>query len=378
MLTTHIPSARTARIYIGCALALALAAPAAGSAAVPASTQLKDALQQFARQHPSFPGVVLAVRSPHVSWTGAAGFASLGSDRPLNPSAPFRIASVTKTFVAAATLRLVEERRLDLDEPASRHLSTRSIALLRRGGYAVDRITVRELLSHSAGLYDYASDPDYQSFVLTHGHHHWTRAEQLRFATTHGKPLAPPGREFHYSDTGYILLGEILQRTTGHTLAWALRHLLRFQRVGLRATYLESLEPPIGLPRAHQYYRQIDATGFDPSFDLYGGGGLVSTVDDLARFNQALLGGRLFDRNATLRTMLGKTNPRRIDDLGMGIFSTQIAGHNCWAHSGFWGTSLLTCPDSRTTVALAVNQADRFDLPSQQLLATVLRIIDKQ
>jgi D-alanyl-D-alanine carboxypeptidase len=372
---THIPSARVARIYLGCALAFALVAPTAGSAAVPASTRLQDALRQFARQHPSFPGVVLAVRSPHVAWTGAAGFASLGSDRPLDPNAPFRIASVTKTFVSAATLRLVEAGRLDLDAPASRYLSARSIALLRRGGYAVGRITVRELLSHTAGLYDYASDPAYQTFVLAHGRHQWTRAEQLRFATTHGKPLAAPGLEFHYSDTGFILLGEILKRGTGHNLAVSLRQLLRFQRLGLRATYLESLEPSVGPPRTHQYYKQIDATGFDPSFDLYGGGGLVSTVDDLVRFYQALLRGRVFDRSATLRTMLGKTNPTRIDDVGMGIFSTRIAGHDCWAHSGFWGTTVLTCPGIKTTVALEVNQADGFDLPSQRLLATVLRIV---
>ena len=57
---------------------------------------------------------------------------------------------------------------------------------------------------HTSGLYDYASDPKFVEYVLTHGRHHWTRAEQVRFAMRHGKPYAPPGEEFHYADTGYV------------------------------------------------------------------------------------------------------------------------------------------------------------------------------
>jgi D-alanyl-D-alanine carboxypeptidase len=131
-------------------------------------------------------------------------------------------------------------------------------------------------------------------------------------------------------------------------------------------------------PRAHQYYKRLDATAFDPSFDLYGGGGLVSTVDDLARFYRALLDGKVFEKSATLRTMLGKPNPRRVADLGMGIFSNRVggrSGEDCWAHSGFWGTTVIDCPASNVTLALTVNQAEGFDVPSQQLLATILRLV---
>lgn len=216
--------------------------------------------------------------------------------------------------------------------------------------------------------------------MLTHGRHHWTRAEQLRFAITHGKPYAPPGKEFHYADTGYVMLGEIIERTTGQPLGTAFRQLLRFKKLGLTRTYLESLEPrpQAARPRAHQYYQRIDATGFDPSFDLYGGGGLVSTVDDLARFYRALLHGQVFDKRATLGTMLGKPNPRRITDLGMGIFSNQIGGRggeDCWAHSGFWGITVIHFPASDVTLALTVDQADKFDLASQRFLATILQLV---
>jgi D-alanyl-D-alanine carboxypeptidase len=360
-------------------LAFAGGANAAG-ASPPTSARLAAATDAFAAAHPAYPGVALAVVSPRVHWTGSAGHAALGAGAALDPEAGFRIASVTKTFTAAATLRLAEQGRVGLDDPIADHLAPATLELLRRGGYDPDAIHVRHLLMHTSGLYDYASDPKFVEYVLTHGRHHWTRIEQVRFAITHGKPYGPPGKEFHYADTGYVLLGEIIERTTGRPLASAFRRLLGFEKLDLTRTYLESLEtqPHAAHARAHQYYQRIDATAFDPSFDLYGGGGLVSTVDDLARFYRALLNGNVFEKAATLRTMLGKPNPRRVADLGMGIFSNRIggrSGEDCWAHSGFWGTTVIDCPASNVTLALAVNQANGFDVPSQQFLATILRLV---
>src|SRR5206468_13081783 len=118
------------------------------------------------------------------------------------------------------------------------------------------------------------------------------------------------GTDFHYSDTGYVLLGEILERQTGHSLAGAYRSLLGLDRLGLLHTYLETLEPTPAqaTPRAHQYLGTTDTAGFDPSFDLYGGGGLVSTVNDLTRFYRARFGCPVCKNPRKRRTMLG--NPR--------------------------------------------------------------------
>ena len=90
---------------------------------------------------------------------------------------------------------------------------------------------------------------------------------------------------------------------------------------------------------------RIDTARFDPSFDLYGGG-LVSTVDDLTRFYRALLGGHVFTKSATLRTMLGNPRQSGTGGLGMGIFADSIGQAACWHHDGFWGTSVLHCPRS--------------------------------
>jgi D-alanyl-D-alanine carboxypeptidase len=368
------------RCVVAAVAALALAGGAAASSSMPpAPAELQAAVNAFATAHPTYPGVLLAVRSPGLSWSGAAGLQALGSKKRLDPAAGFRVASVTKTFTAAAILRLVEDGRIGIDDPISKYLSPATLAALRKDGYDPDAIRVRHLLTHTSGLYDYASDNSFVSYVLTHGRHHWTRPEQVRWAITHGKPYAPPGQEFHYSDTGYVLLGEILERRTGLGLAAAYRRLLRFGSLGLSETYLETLEPrpPSAPHRAHQYYETIDSTAFDPSFDLYGGGGLVSTVDDLSRFYRALLDGRVFERPVTLRTILGKTNPQRVTDLGMGIFSVQLGrgGEHCWGHSGFWGTTVVDCPGSNVTLALAVNQGKGFDQPSQQFLAKILALV---
>jgi D-alanyl-D-alanine carboxypeptidase len=354
---------------------------AAGPSSPPTRAELQAAVNAFSAAHPTYPGVALAVRSPRLSWTGTAGLQALASGKPLDPRAGFRIASVTKTFAAAAILRLVEDGRIGVDDPISKHLAPTTLALLRKDGYDVDAIRVRHLLTHTSGLYDFASDSGYVSYVLTHGRHHWGRLEQVRWAVTHGKPYAPPGQEFHYSDTGYVLLGEILERRTGLGLASAYRSLLGFGKLGLVDTYLETLEPRprSAHPRAHQYYEKIDSTPFDPSFDLYGGGGLVSTVDDLARFYRALVRGRVLENKATLRTMLGKPNPQRIADLGMGIFSVEIGGRggeSCWGHSGFWGLTVVDCPRSGVTLALVVTQGKGFDQPSQQFLGKLLGLFN--
>ncbi len=193
----------------------------------------------------------------------------------------------------------------------------------------------------------------------------------------HGKPLAQPGTEFHYSDTGYVLLGEILERVTGQSLAAAYRTLLHLNQLGLADTYLETLEPKPAhaKQRAHQYLGTIDTAGFDPSFDLYGGGGLVSTVDDLARFYRALLGGHVFAKAATLHAMLGNPRLPGTSGLGMGIFAESIGQTACWHHDGFWGTTVLHCPGAHATIAVTVNQANNFESAIHQLDAAVLRLV---
>ena len=117
---------------------------------------------------------------------------------------------------------------------------------IERDGYDATAITLRHLLQHTSGLYDYASDVDFQVQVLGEPSRRWTREEQVRLAMLEGDPLGEPGEVYAYSDTGYVLLGDVIERATGGTLGAAYRDLLRFDVLGLDSTWLEQVEPEPG------------------------------------------------------------------------------------------------------------------------------------
>jgi D-alanyl-D-alanine carboxypeptidase len=127
------------------------AAPAPAALTVaPLPARLHQLLEHFASAQPSFPGVALAVRTPTLNWAGAAGVTDRATHTPLTAGAGFRIASVTKTFTAAAILRLAEDGKLSLADPIGQHLSHATIVLLRHGGYDVDHIRVNSCCSTPA------------------------------------------------------------------------------------------------------------------------------------------------------------------------------------------------------------------------------------
>ena len=339
--------------------------------------RLVRAITADRRAHPKIPGEAVSVRSPGLHVAVARGYADVATRTPLRVDTPFRIASVTKTFVAVAVLRLVEERRLSLEQPISTVLSPATTATLVAGGYAPERITVRELLNHTSGLFDYATSAAYDALNTREPARVWTPQEQIQFAMEHGHPLAGPGRRYHYADTNYVLLGEIIERTSGRPLAAAVRSLDGFDRLGLHATAWERLEPapPGQPPRAHQYYgTTFDNIRLDASSDLFGGGGLVSTVGDLSRFFRALFEGEVFAHASTLVTMTTITPAAQRAHAGLGIFATTIGGERCWGHPGDWGTEAYACPHESMAFALETNQANEADLDTTRVERAITQI----
>jgi D-alanyl-D-alanine carboxypeptidase len=343
------------------------------------TARLKDLVAVAGRSSASIPGLALHLEAPRrqLDLTVATGLADRTRATPLVPGAGFRIASNTKTFTAAAILRLVEDGRLRLDAPIADLLPPETSDALRGDGYRPDVITVRQLLQHTSGIYNVGRDPAYIAAVTADPGKRWTRLEQVRFAMDHGDPVGEPGARYAYSDTGYVLLGEILERVMRAPLADAYRTLLDFEGLGLTATYLESLEPAPSAdsPRAHQYVGDVDGYDLDASFDLYGAGGLVSTVDDLGAFYRALVRGDVFRRPETLATMLEIPASNAEAGAGMGIFRTDLDGNTCWSHSGFWGTFVLTCPQIDVTIAASWDQAEpAADFDGEGLFRHVLEL----
>lgn len=328
--------------------------------------RLSALVESLLDDHPNTNGIALHVEAPALclSQTFVAGLADPANGVALDPDHAVRMASNTKTYVAAATLRLVEDETLGIEDPITKHLQHNTTDALDASGYDADSITVLHLLSHTSGLYDYAMDPAYADAVAGNPTHRWTRAEQLRFALEHGAPYAAPGQEFHYSDTGYILLGEIVERASGKPLATALRELIGYERLGLEATWLETLEPtPAGVKdRAHQFYGEVDTYAWDPSFDLYGGGGLAATVRDMAFFTRALLTGDVFRKPETLSLMTETRVTPDQEDYALGISAIEDSGIRGWGHNGFWGTFSYHYPDLDATVAGSISQQQAFDV----------------
>jgi len=336
--------------------------------AAPVTAQsLQKALDEAVAGLPTSPGISVRVLAPRygIDWRAASGMANPAAGTPLSPDNPFRIASVTKAFVGAGILRLMEDGRLTLSQHIAALVSDDTRRLLLSAGYDPHRITVRQLMDHTSGLRDYYDDPAYEEAMFADPHRRWTRQEQLAIAMKVGSGYGEPGERFHYVDTGYNILGEIVERMTGLPMGPALRHLLDYDRLGLHATWLESLEPvPSGVkPRSHQFVGAIDMTDADPSYDLYGGGGLVSTLDDLTRFFRAIFRGDVFRDPATLPAGLTITVAEDGDGYMLrarpALFTPERAGpHACLGLGGYYGTLVVHCPGIDLTVGFNANTAD--------------------
>ncbi len=314
-------------------------------------------------------GISLTVISPQLGldFSGAAGYNSLQKDSVLHKDQPFRIASLTKTFVATAILRLQEKGLLLIDDPITKYISQNHRTILEKGGYTPSKITIKQCMLHTSGLFDYAEgNKDYITEAIKTPTKKWTRTEQIQFAMTHGQPYALPGEEYHYSDTGFILLGEIIETVTKMDLAEGLRSLLKFDVLNMTSTWLESLENrPDGLrPSVKRYLDDIDTTFWDNSIDLYGGGGLSSTTRDLSVYLQALFNGGIYENDDTLPIMLLKkdfdSGNRNLPDyrLGLGYTKTKSSKVEVYMHSGFWGTLFVYIPAYKCSIAINHTNGD--------------------
>lgn len=330
--------------------------------------ELKLSLQKFIdnaiEQDSTIPGILLHVEAPDLdlSYSVSSGFSDLSTRAPLPENGTARIASNTKTYVAVSVLRLWEQGMLELDDPISKYISGKHAQILKSDGYDLNKITIRHLLTHTAGLFDHAGSNTYIEKVFADPSHEWTRTEQVQGCVDWGDPLFEPGEQFSYSDTGYILLGEIIENVTGNSIGVAVRELIGFKKIDLNATWWEKTEhkPSTAPDRIHQYFQGMDTFNFDPSLDLYGGGGLVANTKDMARFYQELFAGNVFEQSSTLDTMITKVSFSESytpsSDYRMGIFYFNFNEMDMYSHSGFWSTQATYIPELNASVSIIITQ----------------------
>jgi len=364
----------TVLVAVSAAVSPAEAAPAAPGRLATSVPRLRTALDRLVAA--GAPGAVVLVRDGNRTVRLARGFADRARKTPMRVTDRFRVGSVTKTFVATVVLQLAGEGRLSLGDTVERWLP----GLVPNG----QAITVRQLLNHTSGLFDYTEDPAVLKPYL-HGHLTVARAPRtlVARAVVH-PPVFAPGARWSYSNTGYILLGLIVEAAAGDSLASELQQRI-FAPLGLRGTTFDS-SPRISGRHAHGYLAigkgpARDVSVFSPSF-AWAAGAIVSTADDVARFYRALLHGQLLrpDLLAAMKMTVAQGPPGESYGLGlwktssMGLSPTNtVACGSVWGHDGdFPGylTDAFSSEDGTHQMVVLVN-TDSLRRPAQRALVRV-------
>jgi D-alanyl-D-alanine carboxypeptidase len=315
----------------------------------------------------SIPGAVLAVHVPgREPWVGASGYRDLQMRLPMEPETRVRIASISKVFTAVVVMQLVEEGRITLDTPVSEWFPE----LVPDG----DQITVRRLLNHTTGLYDYLEDRQFLNKAFQKPDYRWDPAELVSYAVQH-KSAFPPGMHnaWDYSSTNYVILGMIVEQVTGNSLAAEMRARI-FEPLELHRTFFVPDEQVDG-QQARGYRMSYDQTHVSLSF-AFATANIVSTVSDVQRFGEALFGGRLLkpetlDLMQTFENGKGQYNMPQLE-YGLGIMRNHLPVGNdargnrrpqavslVMGHTGgFAGfrSVLWYAPETGVTIALGMNQ----------------------
>jgi D-alanyl-D-alanine carboxypeptidase len=267
--------------------------------------ELQKALEAAVESPESaFPGALMYVSSPELgTWTGAAGLADIETGTTVKLDDKFRAGSIMKPFIAVVILQLVEEGLFSLDDPITAVLPENVTDKFADS----DQITVRMLLNHTSGIPEWLTEAANAEIVANQAKV-WKVEEFLDLAAAQ-EPSFAPGKEHAYSNINYNLLGLVIEEATGR--GWRDEVSQRIiQPLGLEKTYLPAPGvPSIAGAHARGYQpldgQMVDLTEIDPSMaGAAGGGALVTTVSDLARFLNALLAGELFQKSASLDEML--------------------------------------------------------------------------
>ena len=317
-------------------LLVAFVAPAARAAATANEADFLGARLQRViddeRQALNVPGVSAAVVFADGSrWSGQSGKASLATKADVAATTPFVAGSITKTFIAALLLELAEDGRLSLEDPLSLWLPDYPNAA---------NITLRQLLSHTSGIFDYFKHPDFGSAVYNHPDRAWTPLEILtRFQHA---PYFAPGAGYRYSNTNYVLLGLVAEATGGASVADQLE--TRFwQPLGLNGTTIQSDGPPPG-DSARGYlwsdgrFRDVgDQSGYRPTRSAatvaWSAGDVVSTADDVASWTHALYGGDVL-ADASLADMVDYARYPGAGRYGLGTITREYRDLRLFGHTG--------------------------------------------
>jgi D-alanyl-D-alanine carboxypeptidase len=255
-------------------------------------------------------------------------------------------------------MELVDEGKLSLDDPLAKWMPDYPDA---------QNITIRELLHHTSGIYDYFAAANYDSLVFgSMAGHQWTPQEIL--STFAHDPYFPPGTGYHYSNTNFVLLGMIIEQITGQQLADVYRQRF-FAQLGMTDTYFQGSAPPPAnaaegyLERATGLKEQSDGTDYRPTISAatvaWAAGAIDASAHDITTWGDALYGGHLVRPDLLAQMEDWTYYPPPIDETyGLGTRSRVIEGERVFGHTGSirgFDAAMWHFPDTDMTISVLTN-----------------------
>ncbi|MGW7416910.1 serine hydrolase domain-containing protein [Streptomyces sp. NPDC054863] len=373
---THRPP-RTA-LLVATLTAAALAGSAALAAPATAQVRERTAADPHAQTRAAVdalvrdgvPGVVVRAEGPGGSraWTDTAGVGDLTTGRERHAQDRFRIGSITKTFTATVLLQLEAEGKLSLDDRVEKWLP----GVVRGHGHDGRKITLRQVLQHTSGIYSYTSDPEFvrqrMSVAFLENRYESLPVRRLvKVAMGHAPDFAP-GTKWQYSNTNYLLAGMVVEKATGRSYESEIeRRIIR--PLKLRGTSAPHDETRLPQPSSRAYSKlsadpaatkKYDVTELNPTL-AGAAGAMVSSTADLNRFYRALLTGGLLPQQQLkeMKTTVPVSPDYPHIGYGLGIYEQKLScGKAVWGHTGGIhgsATHAGTTEDGRKSVALNLN-----------------------
>ncbi|WP_437034700.1 serine hydrolase domain-containing protein [Streptomyces sp. enrichment culture] len=347
-------TAAVATAAVAVVLSAALAAPAAAAPAGPgAGTGNTTAGATGTGDHRAtrrameaavaagVPGVTATARDGRGTWSATAGVGDLRTQRERSPRDRYRVGSITKTFVATVLLQLEAEGRLSLDDTVDTWLP----GLITGNGHDGTRITLRQLLNHTSGVFSYTEDEDFgrtyflRDGFLEHRYDTLTPERLVRIALAH-EPYFEPGTSWNYSNTNYVLAGMVIEKATGRPYGQEVRRRI-IDPLRLTATSVPGTRVLVPGPSSRAYSK-LARTATGPTYDVtrlnpslaHSAGEMISDSKDLDRFYRALLTGRLLPAEQ-LEEMTTTVPTDATHAYGLGLASTTLScGVTVWGHGG--------------------------------------------
>ncbi|MEU5345245.1 serine hydrolase domain-containing protein, partial [Streptomyces sp. NPDC020766] len=283
-------------------MASAVAAPA--SAPAPAGgdhSATRKAMDAAVKD--GVPGVAGQAKDKYGTWKGTSGVGNLRTKQPRSAHDRYRVGSVTKTFVATVLLQLEAEGELSLDDKVDEWLP----GVVRGNGHDGRPITLRQLLNHTSGVFDYRDDSEFVRKYIVKDAFFRNRFDtvtldrHVKYAMAN-RPYFEPGKSWRYSNTNYSLAAMVIEKATGSSYGDEV-HRRIVEPLGLHATSVPGTDPRMPRPSSRAYAKLAESTT-GPTYDVTelnptlagGGGDMISDAHDLNRFYAALLRGELLPK----------------------------------------------------------------------------------